>query len=409
MRATPAKFVFALCLLALGGCAAIHSERFDPRDTSEVRTGMHYALPKALFQIGLMERGDNLIVLVSEPIYIGDPDAAYMLEAPEPIVSDQEYLLVVHPETRLLSYVNSESEGQADQILRNIVRGVSGVGATEERGGREVVQRLLYSRIVDPFMIPGCDFGTACNLTDIAADMRQAAIAYFDCGATARESEHDLCPRLRTDSDFFSLRLSPLFDAPVPAAQTAAMARDCRVSICYRTPAPYMISLRVRGVVDVAEVVALPNEAPVSRLVVPGGVFADASARIELRNGMPGRYAVDRKSEVVAITALPFTLVREAFSTVSEVFEFRIDYSNDRRRLAEAESQRVAAEQQARRDDEDASGLRNEAAPMSDTTGALAADAASFRAAPAGGVPATPLFEIPLMPEPDAQVGGGGG
>lgn len=389
-----AKLIPVLCALALGGCAAVQSERYDPRDTSEVRTGMHYALPKALFHIGLMERGNTLIVLVSEPIYVGDPTAAYMLEAGDNVLANQQFTIQVHPETRLLNTVNVVSRGQADEVLRNLVRAASGASAltAEENAAIARRQRVIYSRVVDPFMQPGCDFGSECSLSQIASEMRDAAIENFHCRRA--ETRSDLCPTMLQDPQFFSLRLTPLFaGAPVPASQTADMAQACSVSICYRTPAPYMVSLRVRGVVDVAEVVALPNEAPVSRLVAPAGVFADATTRIELRNGMPGHYVIDHGSEIVAATALPFTLVREAFNTVSEVFEFRIDYSNDRRRLAQAERERVETEQQPQRErPTDPAGL------PSDETG-LEQNAATFRAAPSNGVPAKPLFEVPLGQE----------
>jgi hypothetical protein len=334
-----------LAALCATGCAALKSTPVDLSDGHAVRSGLHYALPKGLFRIELIRRGDELRVAISEPEYVGDPDASYMLEGSSGLLANQEYLMVVQPETRLLYYVNSSSEGQAGQILQNIVRsGVGARNASEESSRFGRAGRVIYSRVFDPFAMAGCDYGATCDMSALAAELRESAMAQFDC-ASDDPINPVLCARMEENPNFFRLSLTPMYTPPAGAVR--ADGDDCRRAICYRAPAPYSFSLRVSGIVDVAEVVSLPNEAPVSALEVPAGVFSDAYARVELYQGMPARYAVDRDNELVAITLLPFTLLKVGFQTVSEVFQFRINYNNNRVNVLESDRRRRAAEDQA--------------------------------------------------------------
>jgi hypothetical protein len=408
-----ARKVFApIAALCVSGCAALKSTPVDYADARGVGNGMHYALPKGVFRIELLQRGASIRVAVSEPFFVGDLDASYLLQASSGALANQEYLLVVQPQTRLLSYVNSSSEGQAGQILRNLTRSAAGLGAREEssRG-----QRTIYSRIVDPFALPGCDFATACDMTSVSNDLRNAALAHFNCAAADGGLNPELCARIEADPKFFQLELNPLSAAaPVAAAGRRANAESCRRSICYRAPAPYSISLSVSGVVDLSEIVLLPNEAPVTALNVPAGVFADANARIELYQGMPARYAVDRDNELVAISLLPFNIVREGFAAVSEVFQFRVNYNNARVSMLESEARREDAESEYRARRAAAAAAASEEAteligdqaensrtfsreessrPMEDDTGQTQ-EAASLAATAAA--PARHLFDVPL-------------
>jgi len=323
------KYIAPLAALCMTGCAALKSTPSDLVGDDGVSNGLHYALPKALFRIELIRQRDELRVAISEPEYVGDPDAAYMLEGSSGLLANQEYLLVVQPQTRLLYYVNSSSEGQAGQILQNVVRSAAGAGNAREESSRFGGHgRGIYSRVFDPFGLPGCDYGVACDMTPIATELRNAALAQFDCETGDATVNPDLCARIAADPNFFRLELTPMYQTPPGAVRASADA--CERAICYRAPAPYNFSLNVKGIVDVAEVVSLPNEAPVRSLSVPAGVFANSYARVELYQGMPARYAVDRQNELVAITLLPFTLLKVGFQTIGEVLQFRVNYNNSR-------------------------------------------------------------------------------
>src|SRR5262249_6152721 len=147
--------------------------------------------------------------------FVGDPSAAYMLQQSSGLFANQQYLLVVEPETRLLTYVNSSSEGQAGQILQNLARSLVAVGNASDEGSRGhhgQVTRTIYSRIVDPFALEGCSFGRPCNFASINAELRATALEWFSCDQADGGDAPDLCARLRANTDFFQLSLTPLFE-----------------------------------------------------------------------------------------------------------------------------------------------------------------------------------------------------
>ncbi len=353
------KFL-AISAAALGvsGCSAVRSTPVDFSDAG-VRSGLHYAAPKGLFYVELVDVDRELRLRISEPFYVGDPNASYMLEGAASTWANEEYRVQVDPQTRLLYYINSRSEGQAGQILTNLVRSAAAIGGAgggapsgEFSGapGSDTQPRVIFRRIVDPFQYARCDFGTACDFAALNQELRQAALGYFECTpAAANNPKAAICGRLRSDPNYLSLSLTPLFEAEGAAALAGATAEQCRAAICYRAPAPYALGLRVAGVTDQTEVVHLPNEAPVMSLAVPAGVFATSRTRIEMMvDGMPATYTIDRRNELVAVTLMPFTLVREGFAAIGEVFTFRINYNNQRIRQLESEQRREEAEDRYR-------------------------------------------------------------
>ncbi len=341
---------FAACLLTipLTACSAMRSDRIDISSAVN-RPGVEYAAPKALLRIELVEQNGVLALEISEPILIGDPEASYVLSASSGLLANQEYRLVVEPQTRLLTYINSRSEGQADTILTNLARSLGGVGeaARDENSLGRGSRRVIFSRIVDPFAYPGCDFGVNCAFGGLAGELRTVAFGALDCGEANRR-EVNPCPALR-NQDFFEISLTPLFEvASGGGGRNSARARnDCRHSICYRAPAPYALRLRVGDHTDISEIVSFPNEAPVIGLDIPAGVFANAHARVELYQGMPARYIVDRDNELVAITLLPLDIVKAGFQAVSEVVQLRINYNTGRGNMIQSDRNLRAIENTA--------------------------------------------------------------
>ncbi|MEZ5937333.1 MAG: hypothetical protein R3C52_03850 [Hyphomonadaceae bacterium] len=339
----------AIAAFATPACTAVKSSHVD-YVTGANHNGLHYAMPKALFRVEIVSAGTDLHLRISEPFYVGDTEASYVMNASSGFLADQEYLFVVQPQTRLLTYINSESEGKAGDILVNAVKSAAGGYTMDEYGVRggysdAAPERVVFSRIVDPFAYPGCDFGTVCDFEPLTLQLNQAARMALNCSVPGRVVNETLCNAIAADPRYFDIRLEPLFSAaPLASARQRRGADDCTRSICYRAPAPYNLALRVANTTDVAEIVSLPNEAPVIALSIPAGVFADARARVELYQGMPARYVVDRNNELVAVTLLPFKLIEAGFNAVGQVLKFRIDYNNTRAQQLDSEATREEAE-----------------------------------------------------------------
>jgi len=346
---TNAFTAIALSALSLGACQSVKSDHVD-LGSSKVAYGLHYAAPKALVRVELVERDGELLLGVSQPFLVGDPEATFTLSASSGLLANQEYLFAVNPQTRLLTYINSVSEGQASRILENIARGIGGIGAlpSEEYAGlgRETV---IFAKVIDPFEYNGCDFGKACSLTVMGEDLRSHALEYLGCSGAKRASYTASCLKLEADPAYFAITIDPLFTVQRSTAAAQATApSECGKSICYRAPAPYRLGLRVAGVSDISELVLLPNEAPIMAMSMPAGVFATARSRVELVQGMPATIAVKKQNEIVAITAIPLTIIRGFFSAVGEVFKFRIDYNSAAVNVMKSDAARAAAEDQYR-------------------------------------------------------------
>ena len=338
--------VAALAVVALGACQSVKSDHVD-LGSGAMATGLHYAAPKAIMDVELVERGNQLTLILSQPYLIGDPDATYTLSASSGLFANQKYLFLVNPQTRLLTYINSVSEGQGLKILENVARGVGGVGAlpSQENTVLGQTERRVFSTVIDPFDAAGCDFATACTLTALTTELHARAREYYGCAGPSRNAALEQCLRLEGNPNYFSITLQPMFKVEKgPRASAASAASSCSRSICYRAPAPYRIGVRVGTVSDVSEIVMMPNESPMMAMQLPAGLFATARSRVELVHGMPAAIAVDRGNELVQITAIPLTIITGFFSAIGEVFKLRIDYDSSTVNLLRAETARQKAE-----------------------------------------------------------------
>ena len=330
----------------LAGCQSVKSEHLD-LGAGKMATGMHYAAPKAIMDVELIERANQLTLILSQPYLIGDPEATYSLSASAGLFANQKYLFLVNPQTRLLTYINSVSEGQGLKILENIAKGVGGVGAlpSQENTVLGQTERRVFSTVIDPFQSEGCDFATACTLTALTNELHARAREYYGCAGPSRNAALEQCLRLEGNPNYFSITLQPMFAIEKgPRVRAASLASACSRSICYRAPAPYRIGVRVGTVSDVSEIVMMPNESPMMAMQLPAGLFATARSRVELVHGMPAAIAVDKGNELVSITAIPLTIINGFFSAVGEVFKLRINYDSSTVNLLKAETARKQAE-----------------------------------------------------------------
>lgn len=356
--------LIALCVAALGlsACQSVVSRHVD-LNSGMVATGLHYSAPKAvmrveLFAIGRANDRAELYLAISRPFLVGDPEATYALTASTSMLADQRYVIVVNPQTRLLSYINSQSDGKAGEILKNIAQSIGAISSVdrtpsvtgdEAKALPEGQERLLYSTVIDPFMFDKCEFGVPCTLTKLNETLHSTASDFFECKPPPGSNPNappppnpnrDACISLQ-DPKYFSVSLTPLFEFEVLGK--FAQPEDCHSSICYRAPAPYTLGVEIAGVSNHSELVMLPNKSPILAMDLEAGVFADARTRVDLVHGMPATVAVTRKSELVAVTALPLQVITSLFDGVSKVFQLRINYGTQTGNLLESERRRLDA------------------------------------------------------------------
>ncbi len=349
----------ALAGVAFAACQSVTS-RYVDYSSGDVVTGIQYSAPKAVMRVELYAKGlsgnrAELYLAISRPFLVGDPEATFALTASTSMLADQRYVVVVNPQTRLLSYINSQSTGQAGEILRNIAQSIGAIGSVnqtptltndETDAIPENEERLLFSTVIDPFLQDSCRFGEKCTLTELNDSLRKRAIAFFECAPPGGEVEPQPNPNRGTcrkleDRNYFSVSISPLFE--FEALGRLAQPEDCRSSICYRAPAPYTLGVKIGDISDHSELVMMPNKSPILAMDLEAGVFSDAKTRVDLVHGMPATIAVDRKSELVAITAIPLQVISSLFDGVSKVFQLRINYGTQTGNLLASEQRRLTA------------------------------------------------------------------
>ncbi len=324
-----------LALSGLAGCNSVASKQVSYTDSHAV-TGLQYSAPKALFSVELISAGSDIIVQISEPFFVGDPDATFTLKASAGTFADQKYDFIVDAETRLLSSIRSESLGQLDQVLVSAAGAAGGFRSLSAYSyGAAPVRQTLYHRIIDPMMQDDCGFARSCTFTTLIGELQAVAGAAMHCADTPEPGENRLCTPLRNGEDLFTIELKPLF-APVPDTAGSA-SQTCRGSVCYRAPVPYDLRLKVAGVTDVSQIVSLPNKAPLMAMNLPAGVFADAVSTVILVDGMPVQMTADKENELAAAAAVPLDMVDSFFTSASRVLALRVDFNNSQ--IAALESQ----------------------------------------------------------------------
>ena len=362
----------------LAACTSVSSKQVA-LDGSRSPSGIHYSAPKALFSVELVSAGDDIVVAISEPFLVGDPDATFSLRASSGTFADQKYNFNVDPGTRLLSTIRSDSLGQGDNILVDLAKAAGGVSGSEESGivggdaraEREgaVATSVLFHRIIDPMMFENCGFAKQCRLTKLEQDLFVAAKGALDCGNTT-PADSRTCRAIDAGEDMFTIELTPLFSKS--ASSGVDKKNRCRGSVCYRAPVPYEMRLRVFGVTDISQIVQLPNKAPAMGLDLPAGMFADAKSYVGLLDGMPVQVRTDRDNELAAVAAVPLNVINGFFNSAANVARLRINYNNERVRgikseIALDEAQRKRRD--AQNDDADSDSLEGDLPDGNDESG----------------------------------------
>ncbi len=343
MKNTHIMTLFAAA--ALASCASVTSKQIQYADGAS-HTGLQYSAPKALFDVNMQAQDDTLFVTISDPYLQGDPNATFSLNASAGAFSDQRYSFSVNPDSRLLSMVKSESIGRLDDIIIDLAKAAGGVTRSYETGSvyrslgdykASAPPQLIYHRVIDPMMQPGCEFGQACSMDALSNDLQAAAAQHLRCADAPSSEENRLCKPLRNGERLFQIDLSPMFTLDAPSSKGRAAAA-CKNSICYRSPVPYEMRLRVAGVTDVSQIVQLPNKAPILNLKIPAGVFADTKAKVALYKGMPVHMRADKDSDAAVAAGVPLQVVDGFFTSASRVLALRVDYNSAEARALQSET-----------------------------------------------------------------------
>jgi hypothetical protein len=303
-------------LLFLGACATVSTTSVG--GASPHGRGVPYYLPKVLFHIELAAFADQHNVSIKiEPRYVADGDAGALSLGYGGSVFTADTAALIPNDQGLLTSVSLQSDSRAAEAFASL-----GTLAGSLQNG-EVGSLSFTEDTVDPT-----------NATDMRAVSLALSRALRDWGYRAVAENTD-----GTRQRFYAtvaqswIGLRWVWDSTA-AASAGANTADCGRGVCVRTARPGRLQVWRCGVLPSATpqrsrrgaarspsalqepaaptdpcsdsdgvlvgsyAISIPNAGPSVIIPVDGGVFADTTHTIALRNGMVSEYRTTRASEL---------------------------------------------------------------------------------------------------------------
>jgi hypothetical protein len=327
--------IFALSVLAACGGTLMGSVSGNLSASG----GSAYCLPKAVLDVKLSDIDSDLVLAVSDPIYVPDERFTYLLEYRPNILSSDTVELTVDPKTNLLQTFNGTAEDKTSQIITQLAEAGAMIAfKTKAQPGETVI----FERSVDP-----ADDSAVAELRKAmnAVATGHAENMYQTLNCESGKENRDKCHNydiLRKREDLIS------FVIRKPSPLTAEPA-DCSLGVCYRVPAPYGIEFTFNNQYSYGAVVNLPNARPAIVLPLKRRMFVKMVDNAVFENGMLKMTHYEKPSEALEVASLPVTVATGIFSSVSTLIQAKIDISDKEKSLA----QHQAAESQAKKNLQD--------------------------------------------------------
>lgn len=378
--------VIAAFALPIAACAVVSSHNYvDP--SAGDRAGVLYMLPKAVLPVRLVDAGGTISIDVEDALVIGDEQQTFILKYNHSVLSADNVKLGVDPKTNLLQSVDIKAEDKTGDIIKK-------VAATVLRPeGSEVSGQLIMRAQIDP--------ANSEEVDDLNRRLALATRAYVaqkqrECGLGIIK-DTELSKACTSYRNFLAnveprVQVTPSALAE-PAAAPARPPRgtNCSVGVCYRPGIPYRISVSM-GAQENAVTVLLPNRAPSIAIPLSRFALVTATHKVTLKDGMLEKVETDKPSEGLALASLPLDIVREVFSTASELVNLKIDLSGKEKALADARVAEIKARNELEK--ERLKTLKPEGAVVGAVKGILVSASAGLARDPAA-VPSTPLSQMP--------------
>jgi hypothetical protein len=338
------RAVSCICAaLVMNGCAIVATERVgsSPVAGGPGTTGVPYLLPKALLPLELIVNGAQVRVDILEPIYVGDPEHAYVLRYDASAFSSDTVTLEVDPKTSLLKSVTLISKDETGEVLKKAI--ATFVRAESAAGPGDTV---LLQTMLDP--------SDPATIAAVRAQIDAALDTYLK-GRQAACSEAPAEPECRKFSDLPNqgvpatlLEVKPMGSTEARAAMAAARP-DCSIGICHRATVPYRIDMSLFGQ-GRTTVVQLPNHGPILALALQRHAFVQSQHTATLNNGMLQKYEAIKPSSALALVSWPLDVYDAVVKTTAQIVQLKIDTSRTsntlREELLKEEKRRLALEKE---------------------------------------------------------------
>jgi hypothetical protein len=302
--------------------------------------------------------------------YVADVQHRYVMQTAH-LASRSETVNLKTTKSGLLSTVDSEATDQTQEVLVGLAKAFAAGGGRMSMLAKPsnakdpaVVTRdhlqceTRIERIVDLANQAAVDTFIAAVNSHVCTDStkpyrmtsRCETCRVYDAVDLVRYSMHELGKAdvdpnaagvdLRSEAQKAQNVRRALFDHDVPEALSSGPG------IAYRRELPYFIDVMAKPTnAHVASfVVEIPNGAPVELLPMEVSSFGHVKRKAEFDNGMLVSLDSTTDSELAKAAAVPFEIVKAAFSAVSELVQLKIDIATKDTGLAEQEAKLAEAQ-----------------------------------------------------------------
>ena len=354
-----ARLTAGLCAAGVAGCVSTIGSSYDTKGSATGPiSGVPYSLPKVMLEVALVRDADGISVEISEPIYVGDPKATYVLKYMRRGSSKDTFNVSVDPRSTLLVSVGGEAEDQTAQAIVAIAQAVGGV-VKPEAAVTSPSRQVFYQSTFDPARDTG-----RVN-TDLAAALEQEVKAAItgDCvtanraadraaGAVGHKSKTAGAPEVIPETNA-SCRLSDKWPAGVFsisvdykafAYEGGVVAAPCTEGICTRMVHPAILSVRAGEREISSQIFSMPNDSAAVAVPLSRATFVKSTHAITLSNGLVATTQTTKDSEVLAAAKIPFDILKAVFAAPAELVQLKVNLTNTEKTLLLAEKEKLEAE-----------------------------------------------------------------
>jgi hypothetical protein len=350
----------------LSGCGNIlGSARVDP----QANTGSAYSLPKAVLDVKLSDVVGDIVITVSEPVYVPDERFTYLLQYIPNAFSSDTVELTIDPKTNLLQTVSGTAEDKTTAAIVALANAAALGMIPQVAPGEEIV---IFERKIDPsddeavkdlnremnkvamghsasMFNKKCTVSRAEDKTSKATKPTKKADNAVGQGdaKSDTESKESMCASYKA----LSQKANITFVVRKPAPSKAGDA-DCSIGACYRVPAPYGIEFTFNDQYSYGTVVNLPNAQPALVVPLERSAFVKRVDNVDFENGMLKKTHFEKPSEALEVAALPVTVMTAIFQSIATLIELKFNISDKEKLAAEKkvallDAQKALADKQA--------------------------------------------------------------
>jgi hypothetical protein len=338
----------------LSGCGSLGSSLPVNAISSKPLSGVPYQLPKVILEISATRTTNGIDVRISQPIYIGDSSATYLLRYVPDEAAVDTFKVKVNSATMLLTTFNGEADDKTAEAIRLLTTG----SPRAKPEGSGVIEERLFSAVFDPSLPSEVSQVSAGLNTAVfeglrarlghACEVAVRAALGTDTKKSAKEiAEVRKATRAKTETCRAERRLTkPNFALSVvytPVVMASSTVNACAVGVCTRSPGVAFVSASDGVAMVATQKFMMPNGGSAIPIDLRRAFSTKATYSMVFTNGLAESVERTKGSSLVAVASLPLDVFRNVLTSASQIIQLRIDQTTKEKELIAARQQLIEA------------------------------------------------------------------